>query len=81
MYKDHTSTFDSISSAGGGRGGTGASPGCATNRSGGDGGSGGGMAAGGSKPCNLGGSGDTPPLTPIAQGFPGGTSMNNSRTR
>ena len=65
------SEFSTIISAGGGRGATGTSPGCVPNRTGGDGGSGGGGAGG--RTCNLGGSGDTPNVTPD-QGFPGGTS-------
>jgi len=65
------SEFDSIISAGGGRGATGASPGCVPNRTGGDGGSGGGGAGG--RTCNLAGAGDVPDVEPD-QGFPGGSS-------
>ena len=71
------STFDSITSAGGGRAGSGPS---ALYSTGGDGGSGGGSDAYGypsSAPNMAAGSGDTPPTTP-AQGMDGGVGVYNS---
>jgi len=59
------STFSTITSAGGGRGGGSAAPGC---RCGGSGGSGG----GGGWPSGSGGAGNTP-ATPVSQGNPGGS--------
>jgi hypothetical protein len=68
-----TSTFSSISSAGGGRGGYGASPYCGAASGGGNGGSGGGgFAYTGPIGGNAAGSGNTPSTTP-AQGTNGGT--------
>ena len=72
-----TSTFSSISSAGGGRGGYGASPYCGAGTGGGNGGSGGGgFAYTGPIGGNAAGSGNTPSTTP-AQGSNGGTGQSS----
>ena len=65
--KGSDSSFDTITSTGGGYGGNGPAP--PINRVGGPGGSGGG--GGGGESCVAGGTGDDPSTTPD-QGFPGG---------
>ena len=70
------STFSTITSAGGGRGASGLSPGTSGNAVGGDGGSGAGGAGGGTSPNNVGGSGNTPPVSP-SQGNNGGPSRGS----
>ena len=67
-----SSTFSTITSAGGGRGASGYSPGTAA-AVGGDGGSGGGGGGGATFPNNQGGSGNTPAVSP-SQGNDGGNS-------
>ena len=66
-----TSTFSTITSAGGGSGGTGIGGPVGISGNGADGGSGGGGSGGGSGTTSVHGDGNTPPTTP-AQGTDGG---------
>ena len=66
-----TSTFSTITSAGGGSGGTGIGGPVGISCNGADGGSGGGGSGGGAGTTSVHGDGNTPPTSP-AQGFDGG---------